>query len=345
LGQKTEAKDRAKTINLALQGGGSHGAFAWGVLDRLFEDGRIAVEGIVGTSAGAMNAAVTAQGLALGGNEGARSALRRFWEAVAERGRWSMMQPSWLDRLKGPGSLDYSPGWILLDTLTRVLSPYEMNALNYHPLRDILEEQLNFKALRQTDRVKLFVCASNVITNRLHVFTGSEISVDAVLASACIPTLFQSIAIDGEHYWDGGYMGNPPIFPIIYNCMSSDVILIMINPIEIEGVPRTARAILDRINTLSFNSSLMREMRAIDFVNRLVENGFDDNGRLKKVRIHCIDAEDEMSALGVSSKLNVSRDFLGWLFELGRQRADAFLANHYDKIGKDSSICIRQRFL
>jgi predicted acylesterase/phospholipase RssA len=151
--------------------------------------------------------------------------------------------------------------------------------------------------LRQTDRVKLFVCASNVITNRLHVFTGSEISVDAVLASACIPTLFQSIEIDGEHYWDGGYMGNPPIFPIIYNCTSSDVILIMINPIEIEGVPRTARAILDRINTLSFNSSLMREMRAINFVNRLVENGFDDNGRLKKVRhsLHRCRRRDERS--------------------------------------------------
>ena len=342
---EAEVKDQVKRINLALQGGGSHGAFGWGVLDRLFEDGRIVVEGIVGTSAGAMNAAVTAYGLTLGGNEGARAALRRFWEAVTERGRWSVLQPSWLDRLRSPGSLDYSPGWILLDTLTRVLSPYQMNPTNYHPLHDILSEQVDFDALRRTDRVKLFVCASNVITNRLHVFAGEEISVDAVLASACIPSMFQSIEIDGKHFWDGGYMGNPPIFPIIYNCTSTDVVLIMINPIEIECVPQTAQAILERINTLSFNSSLMREMRAINFVNRLVDQGFDDNGRLKKMLIHCIDAEDEMGRLGVSSKLNVSREFLNWLFELGRQRADAFLTNHYDKIGKESSTSIEQRFL
>jgi len=344
LPQQVEVQDRAKRINLALQGGGSHGAFAWGVLDRLFEDGRIAVEGIVGTSAGAMNAAVAAYGLTLGGNEGARSALRRFWKTVAERGRWSIMQPSWLDRLRSPGSLDYSLGWNLLDIAARVLSPYQMNPTNYHPLRDIQSEQVDFDALRRTDRVKLFVCASNVITNRLHVFASEEISVDAVLASACIPSMFQSIEINGKHYWDGGYMGNPPIFPIIYNCTSTDVILIMINPIEIECVPQTAQAILDRINTLSFNSSLMREMRAINFVNRLVDQGFDDNGRLKKVLIHSIEAEDEMGRLGVSSKLNVSHEFLKWLFELGRQRADTFLSNHYDRIGKESSTSI-ERFL
>lgn len=339
------ARNGSKCINLALQGGGSHGAFAWGVLDRLFEDGRIAVEGIVGTSAGAMNAAVTAYGLVLGGNEGARDALRRFWEAVAERGRWSIMQPSWLDWLKSPGSLDFSPGWVLMDTLSRVLSPYQMNPANYHPLRDILSEQIDFESLRRTDQVKLFICASNVITNRLHVFSEEEISVDAVLASACIPSMFQSIKIDNEHYWDGGYMGNPPIFPIIYNCTSADVVLIMVNPIEIEQVPQTAQAILDRINTLSFNSSLMREIRAINFVNRLVDKGFDDNGRLKRMLIHCIDAEDEMNRLGVSSKLNVSREFLNWLFELGRRRADTFLAEHFDKIGKASSTSIEKRFL
>lgn len=345
MAQEMTVTNRTKRINLALQGGGSHGAFAWGVLDRLFEDGRIAVEGIVGTSAGAMNAAVTAYGLALGGNSGARSALRRFWEAVAERGHWSIMQPSWLDQLVSPGSLDFSPGWILMDTLSRMLSPYQMNRTNYHPLRDILSQQIDFEALRHTDGVKLFVCASNVITNRLHVFSGQEISVDAVLASACIPTMFQSIEIDGKHYWDGGYMGNPPIFPIIYNCTSTDVILIMINPIEVAQIPQTAQAILDRINTLSFNSSLMREMRAINFVNRLVEKGFDDNGRLKKMLIHCIDAEAEMSGLGASSKLNVSRDFLNRLFELGRRQADAFLTTNFKKIGVESSTSIEKRFL
>jgi NTE family protein len=334
-----------KTINLALQGGGSHGAFAWGALDRILEDERIVIEGIVGTSAGAMNAAVTAYGLTLGGNEAAREHLRNFWEAVAAAGSCSIMQPSWIDRLISPGSLDYSPGWIMMDTLSRILSPYQMNPANFHPLRDILVEQIDFDRLSRSDKVKLFVCASNVFTNRLHVFGLSEMTVDAVIASGCIPSVFQAVNIDGEYFWDGGYMGNPPLFPLIYNCTSTDVLLIMVNPIQIEQVPQTAQAILDRINTLSFNSSLMREMRAINFVNHLVDRGFDDNGRLKKMLIHCIDAEDEMSKLGVSSKLNVGREFLGWLFELGRTRADTFLRDHFDTIGKESSTSIEQRFL
>ncbi len=334
-----------KVVNLALQGGGSHGAFAWGALDRILEDERIAVEGIVGTSAGAMNAVVTAYGLTLGGNEGARRALAIFWEAVAASGTWSIMQPSMLDRLINPGSLDYSPGWVMMDMLSRIWSPYQMNPANYHPVREILNEQIDFDRLSRSDKVKLFVCASNVFTNRLRVFDLSDISVDAVVASGCIPSVFQAVEINGEYFWDGGFMGNPPIFPIIYNCASTDVLLIMVNPIHIEQVPRTAQAILDRINTLSFNSSLMREMRAINFVNQLVEGGFDDGGRLKKMLIYCIEAEDEMSRLGVSSKLNVCRDFLLSLFELGRKRADIFLSDHFDKIGRDSSTSIEQRFL
>ena len=339
-----EKTDR-KRINLALQGGGAHGAFAWGVLDRIFEDERISVEGIVGASAGAMNAVVTAYGLTLGGNEGARRSLGKFWEVVAEKGACSVMQSSWIDRLMSPGSLDYSPGHSMMDILSRVLSPYQTNPTNYHPLREILSEQINFETLRQSDKVKLFVCASNVITNRLRVFEHSEISVDAVLASACLPSLFQAVEINGEYYWDGGYMGNPPIFPIVYNCISTDVVLILSNPIQIKQVPQTAQAILDRINRLSFNSSLMREMRAINFVNRLVDSGFDDGGKLKKMLIHCIDAEDEMNNLSVSSKLNVGWEFLKWLFELGRQRGDAFLREHFDKLGNKSSTSIEQRFI
>ena len=177
------------------------------------------------------------------------------------------------------------------------------------------------------------------------MFDLRDMSIETVVASSCIPSVFQAVKINNEYFWDGGYMGNPPIFPIIYNCTSTDVLLIMVNPIHIEQVPQTAQAILDRINTLSFNSSLMREMRAINFVNHLVERGFNDNGRLKKMLIHCIDAEDKMSKLGVSSKLNVGREFLGWLFELGRNRADAFLRDHFDKIGSDSSTSIEQRFL
>lgn len=340
------AEDRQpKSVSLALQGGGSHGAFAWGALDRLLEDGRIAIDGIIGTSAGAMNAVVTAWGLAEGGNAGARLALKRFWHSVSEAGACSLMQPSWLDQMLNPGSMDYSPAWQMLDLFSRVWSPYQMNPGNFHPLREILSQQIDFERLRQASHINLFVCASNVITNRLRVFSRREISVDAVLASACLPSVFQAIEIDGQHYWDGGYMGNPPLFPLIYDCSSPDVILIMINPIVIDAVPKSAQAIIDRINTLSFNSSLMREMRAIAFVSALVDKGLDDNGRLRKMFIHCIDAEDEMRHLGVSSKLNVKEDFLMGLFELGRRRGYAFLKEHFDKIGKQSSVDIEQRFL
>jgi NTE family protein len=183
------------------------------------------------------------------------------------------------------------------------------------------------------------------LTNRLRVFSQEQMTVEAVLASACLPSMFQAIEIDGEHYWDGGYMGNPPIFPLIYECASSDVILIMINPIVVGAVPKSAQAIIDRINTLSFNSSLMREMRAIAFVSGLVDKGFNDNGRLRKMFIHCIDAEEEMRRLGVSSKLNVKRDFLEWLFNLGRRQGEAFLKAHYSDIGKRSSVDMEERFL
>jgi NTE family protein len=334
-----------KLINLAIQGGGSHGAFAWGAIDRLLEDGRVAAEGIVGTSAGAMNAAVTAYGLTQGGNEGARAALQRFWRAVAEKGAYSILRPSWVDRLINPGSMDFSPGWLMMDFFSRMTSPYQTNPSNYNPLREILTDQIDFEQLRRSSSVKLFTCASNVTTNRLRIFERSEMTVDKVLASACLPTVFQAIEIDGAYYWDGGYMGNPPIFPLIYNCTSPDVVLIMINPIQTDEVPKSAQAILDRINTLSFNSSLMREMRAIAFISRMIDKGFDDDGRMKKVFMHCIDAEQELRTLGVSSKVNVEWSFLTWLFELGRQQADVFLRDHFDKIGNQSSVDIEQRFL
>jgi len=334
-----------KTINLALQGGGSHGAFAWGVLDRLLEDERIGIEGVVGTSAGAMNAAVLAYGLAIGGNAGARETLRAFWTRVGEVAAGSPLQPSWLDRATSPGSMDQSPTWLWFDALTRFLSPYQFNPLNHHPLRDVLMAVVDFERLRRAPAVKLFTCAANVLTGRIRVFERHEMCVEAVLASACLPFLFQAVEVAGEHYWDGGYLGNPPIFPLIYNCASRDVVLILVNPIVIDAVPKTAQAISDRVNTLSFNSSLMREMRAISFVTRLVESGFTDGGRLKRMFIHCIDAEAEMRKLGVSSKLNARSDFLTYLHRLGRERGEAFLAAHYDKLGAESSTDIGERFL
>ena len=339
-----KGKRGIKTINLALQGGGTHGAFTWGVIDRLLEDPRIAIDGIVGTSAGAFNGAVAAYGLAVGGPDGAREALHKFWKRVAEGSALTGLTPTWTESMMTQGNMDLSPTYLWYEMLTRSMSPYQLNPLNLNPLRELLEESVDFEVLRKS-HVRLFSCASNVLTGRIRVFECHEASVDTVLASACLPTLFQSVEIDGQHYWDGGYMGNPPLFPLIYSCDSHDVLLVMINPISINEVPKTAQAIIDRVNTLSFNSNLVREMRAIHFVTRLIDDGYDHGGRMKRMLIHTIDAEDDLRNLGVSSKYNASWDFLQRLFELGRAHTDTFLDQHFDKLGRESSTDIVHRFL
>lgn len=335
----------AKRISLALQGGGAHGAFTWGVLDRLLEDDRLQIEGVCGTSAGAMNAVALVYGLTVGGREGGRASLRRFWKMVGDNGRTSFLQPSWLDRMLSHGNMDYSLSWLFYDSLLRVASPYEFNPLNLNPLRDVLEEIIDFDAIRRCDCVRLFLCATNVLSGRIKVFETPEIGADHVLASACLPDIFQAVEIDGEYYWDGGYMGNPPIYPLIYRAETSDVLIVQINPIRIDELPRTARAIADRVNTLSFNSSLMREMRAIYFVGRLLEQGLLDKDKYKRLNIHTVNAESEMAKLHASSKLNSDPSFLDYLFELGRARASAFLDEHFDAIGKRSSTDVAEIFL
>jgi NTE family protein len=346
---KNRPKDSAdkppKKINIALQGGGSHGAYAWGVLDRLLEEESLHIDGIVGTSAGAMNAAVMAYGLAKGGHAGARAALTNFWRKIADAAKHGPLQPSLIDKMIGNGNLDYSPGWLFMDALSRMMSPYQLNPMNVNPLRDALLECVDFDVLHREQAVKLFICASNVMTGKHKVFQGAEVSVDAVLASACLPFMFQAVEIDGQHYWDGGYMGNPTIYPLIYNTDTPDVLIVQINPIVIPELPKTAQAILDRINTLSFNSSLMREMRAIHFVTKLIDRGFDDGGRLKRLNIHTIDAEAYLGQLSVSSKVNADWDFLQQLFQVGRAKADTFLNDHFDKIGVMSSTDIETKFL
>ncbi|MGE0734004.1 MAG: patatin-like phospholipase family protein [Alphaproteobacteria bacterium] len=339
------AKRRTKKLNLALQGGGAHGAFAWGVIDRLMESGEVDIDSIVGTSAGAMNAAVAAYGLATGGADGARKSLHDFWHAVSKASASGPLQPTWWDKLMSPGNIDISPGYMMLDALTRVMSPYQLNPSNYNPLRDVLAKAVDFETLRNAMKIKLFLCASNVRTGRIKVFDREQITLDAVMASACLPFLFQAVEIDGEAYWDGGYMGNPPLYPLIYHSEVRDILIVQLNPINIPETPKTAQAILDRINTLSFNSSLIREMRAISFVTKLIDNGFDDGGRLKRMLIHTVEAEDVLSGFGASSKLNADWDFLMRLFRLGRQRADYFLEHHFDMVGRESSTRIDERFL
>jgi NTE family protein len=335
-----------KPIALALQGGGAHGAFAWGVLDRLLEDGRLEIEGVSATSAGATNAAVLAHGLQKGDAEHARQALHDFWRAVAQSAeRYNPLRH--LPWLKGAGSFktDHSPLHLMADIMLRVLSPYQFNPRNTNPLREILEQHVDFAALRSHCPIHLSLCATNVETGKIRIFSGQELSVEAVLASACLPTLFQAVEIDGQHYWDGGYVGNPAIFPLIYNCNTNDVVIVHINPIVRPGVPTTAAEIINRINEVSFNSSLMREMRAIAFVTTLIQEGKVDRADMKEILIHSIRSDQTMAALGVSSKLNTDWDFLCSLRDLGRAEAQAWLDENYQHIGRRSSIDIGQQFL
>jgi NTE family protein len=344
--KKAAAADNRKAINLALQGGGAHGAFTWGVLDRLLEDGRLSLEGISATSAGAMNAAIVAQGLMAGGNEAARHALDHFWRRVSHMARvTSPVQPSWFDRVFGGWSLDLSPSYVMFDFLTRMFSPYQFNPGNYNPLRELLLDTIDFERLRQCEATKLFIAATNVRTSKVKIFEMHEVSVDVLLASACLPFLFQAVEIDGEPYWDGGYMGNPAIFPLIYHCGSRDIVVVHINPIERAETPTTARDILNRINEISFNSSLMREMRAVEFVTRLIDEGKVTNGHLKKMHIHSIEAQDVMTGLGVSSKLNPDWEFLTYLRDVGRERASQWLDANFDRIGNASTVDISAKFL
>jgi NTE family protein len=340
---KSSQRDRghvpqSKTINLALQGGGAHGAFAWGVLDKLLEDGRIKFEGISATSAGAMNATVLAYGLSEGGPEGARKALEIFWRRIALAALASPLQPSLLDRVLHNHMLTYTPVFLVFDLLSRLMSPYQFNPLNINPLRHVLTQSVDFSRLNCCKVVKVFLCATNVRTGKIKVFKNEELSADAVLASACLPFMFQAVEISGEAYWDGGYMGNPAIFPLIYECQSTDVLIVHINPLSRGEVPKSAQDILDRINEISFNSSLMREMRAIAFVTKLIDDGTLTAGKMKRMFIHSIFGDKFMESLGTTSKLNADWEFLSHLKEIGRKHATDWLEQNYDRLGVASTV-------
>lgn len=345
-GDETASSNIVRTVNLALQGGGAHGAFTWGVLDRLLEEENLAFEGISATSAGAMNAAVFAYGLAVGGRDGARKALTAYWKRISQLAAQGPLQPSPIDKLTGNYKLTWSPVFSAANVLTRVLSPYEFNPANLNPLREIIEQSVDFEALKRPDcPVKLFLSATNVRTGKVKVFAGDEISAAAVLASACIPTVFHAVEIDGEAYWDGGYMGNPALFPLIYNCKVSDIVIVHINPLIRKEVPRTADEISNRIDEISFNSSLMREMRAVSFVTRLVTQHRIVGEALPHVLIHSIADDAFMEALSPTSKSNADWDFLTYLRDHGRKCAGDWLAKNFEKIGLESSVDIDAVYL
>jgi len=328
-------------VNLALQGGGSHGAFTWGVLDRLLEDGRISFEAVSGTSAGAVNAVILADGMERGGPDGAREALANFWEAVSERGRYSPIQRNPFDVLFGNWSLDNSPSYLFFDMMSRLVSPYVANPMNLNPLRDLLEEAVDFERLRCCSQTKLFISATNVHTGKVRVFGTPEMTPDVILASACLPFLFQAVEIDDVPYWDGGFMGNPVMFPFFNHCSTNDVLLIQINPMIRPHTPKSARDILNRVNEITFNASLLKEFRAIEFVYRLIDKGLLDPKDYRQVRLHRIAAEGVMGEMSASSKLNTEWRFLQHLFQLGRAEADAFLTGDVNNIGHRPSVDVR----
>ncbi len=320
--QRRRAAREPLMVDLALQGGGAHGAFTWGVLDRLLDEPWMEVEGISGTSAGAMNAAVFAHGMIKGGRAGARVALAEFWRRTAEAARTSPLQRGPLDVLMGNWTLDNSPGFIAMDLMARVVSPYMLGAMAPNPLRDLLVDMIDFKALAEGP-IKLFITATNVRTGRGRVFRQHEISADVLMASACLPTLYQAVEIGGEHYWDGGFSGNPTLTPLVNECVSDDTFLVQINPIERPGPPRSARDIQNRLNEVSFNAVMLKELRMMALFKRMA-NPLDGEGRLwTEMRIHRI-SSPKMVELGYSSKLNAEEAFLTMLFEEGRRCAEAF---------------------
>ena len=330
-----------KRVSLALQGGGAHGAFTWGVLDHILEDGRLDIEAISGTSAGAMNAVVLAEGFIDGGREAARENLLRFWQSVSQEGALAAIPRNLFGAFFEFWGGENSPLNFWTDLVTHYSSPYEFNPLNLNPLRDHLESTVDFAKVRACEEIQIFVAATNVHTGKIAVFERDILTADHIMASACLPLVFQAVEIDGIPHWDGGYMGNPALFPLHYKTASDDVILVQVNPIERGTTPRTAKEIQNRLNEITFNSTLLNELRSVDFVTRLVAENKLPRDRYKSVFMHRIDGETALAQFSAASKSNTSWLFLTGLRDIGRDAARHWLAKHYDDIGKRATLDVR----
>ena len=333
-----------KSLSLALQGGGAHGAFTWGVLDAILEDGRLAIEAITGASAGAMNAVILADGWIEGGPEGARAQLEAFWRRVSLDGSLSEIQRTLFDRYLGFWCPDGSPAHLWLGAWTNSLSPYAVNPLDLNPLRTVIDNLIDFERLRAAEAVKLFVTATNVWTGKGRVFERHELTAAHVMASACLPAIFQAVEIEGELYWDGGYAGNPTLYPLFYNIVSDDILLVQINPIERRTTPRTAHEIQNRLSEISFNSGLLRELRAIAFVIRLIDQGKLSRNEYKRVLMHRIHGGPRLDAFTASSRLNASWSFFQQLRDLGRECAYDWLDRHFAALGVHATVDLEQAY-
>jgi NTE family protein len=312
------------------------------VLDRLLEDERLTFDGITATSAGCFNAVLVADGLASGGRAAAKELLRTFWKKLSRLASYSIIAPSLFDKVNPTFGLEHSPGYLFADMISRFMSPYQLNPFDLNPMRELLDEVVDFARVRQQQKVKLFLCATTVRTGKIAVFTNKEITADHVLASACMPFRMRAPKINGEHYWEGGFMGNPAIFPVIYGCDSHDILLVHLTPTERPELPTTARAILDRMEEISFNAALMREMRVIAFMTEMIDEGRLTGG--KRIFIHSIEAEDVIKNLSSSSKMNADWTFLMHLFELGRERADRWLSANFDHVGVETTVDLRSAY-
>lgn len=350
---KTNGKIKQKKINLALQGGGSHGAFTWGVLDYLLEDGRFDFEGISATSAGSMNAVVMAAGFIAGGVDGARQSLKNFWRKVSDAG--AVFCPVQNAMPENPFGA-FMPKWMTGDDTTaqffnvmsQNISPYQFNPLNLNPLRDILDEMVDFGAIRKTKEFKLFITATNVRTGASRIFTTEELTRDMVMASAALPNIFQAVEISGDAYWDGGYVGNPSLWPLFYETEGHDLLIVHVNPIIHDGIPKDALSIEDRVNEITFNSAMLKEMRAIAFVQKLLHQNMLKEEYRKKYRdvlIHAIRAENVMRAFPIATKFDTSWSLLNKLKEAGYKTASDWAKENFDKIGHQSSISLEDDYL
>lgn len=334
-----------KKINLALQGGGAHGAYTWGVLDRLLEEDTLFIEGVSGTSAGAMNAVLLANGLEKNGREGAKEELEMFWLQISELGKLNpLLRQTPLDHMLHGWNLDSMVGYNLYDSMTRLFSPYMLNPLNSNILGSVVESAIDFELLRNFRKIKLYISATSVRTGQAKIFHNKDLNLQVLLASACLPFIAQAVEIEGEYYWDGGFMGNPSLWPLIYGCQSKDILLVQINPLVRHKLPTHAHEIINRVNEISFNGSLIAEMRAIHFVSKMIRNHKLDHNVYKDLHMHMIESSEAMQHLNASSKMNTSLEFLLHLKEIGRNAADMWLKNNYEYVGYLSSLDIEQVF-
>ncbi len=355
-------KDNIKPINIALQGGGAHGAFTWGVLDALLEDGRIDIDGISATSAGAMNASVYAYGMMCGGNDGARQALHDFWQDVSQISKTASFTKAIAPFTNNPifamfggaSELLAQMNFNMLNNFTEMFSPYQFNPMNINPLKDVLLKHVDFDSLKTCELVRLFICATNVKNNKIKIFSNhkdnDDITVDAIMASACLPMLFQAVEIKGEFYWDGGYVGNPALYPLFYQTKTDDMMVVHINPIERNDLPTKPHEIANRINELSFNSSLLREFRAIAFVQKMIDEGWIKDEFLPQIThsqffMHAIRADDVMRKYDVANKFSVDWGFLCNLRDAGIATTKEWLKHNFVNIGVKSTLDIRKEYL